>query len=626
MRNLLISIFTLVPLLAQTYSYDQAGRLLRVAYPNGGGLEYTYDASDNLTSVRSLNISPAPSGLQLTSDTSGVRLIWQAVSGAQAYLVYRTVGDSGDWQEIGRVNALSFIDPSATPGVAYSYRIAAQTPSGLTAYSEPVTLSTSAPTDPRSTRELSLGSGAAASIRTTGTSQETRAGYATVSLESGEAPYGLAVFQLIQNGVVVGETGVPASPPSRGNRIFVENRDALTSPGGQFTGTLNINTGIAFVNPNTETANYRITLRDRNGNSVASGQASLPAGHHTTRLLTDLQQIVPDFAYPSDFATTSQFGTLDITSDRPLSAMALRLTINQRGELLFSTTAVVDTQLAVPTTPMLFAHLPEGGGFNSKIALINTTPSEQTGQLRIFDDFGAAFLVRTMEGETASVFSYRIPAGGAWAIETDGSSANVRAGWVEVNPDPGQTTPSGSGTFRYAQNGIITTESGIPAALTTTSARVFVDLSTGYGTGIAIANPGSPGTITFRAFALDGVSPAGSPGAPVSLPANGHTAAEANALVTGLPAGFVGTIEMDSATPFVALTVRSLFNARGELLFTTFPVADQTRPAPSPVIFPHLADGGGFRTELILLSPRNSSQSTVRLFDSAGSPLLTISQ
>jgi hypothetical protein len=91
--------------------------------------------------------------------------------------------------------------------------------------------------------------------------------------------------------------------------------------------------------------------------------------------------------------------------------------------------------------------------------------------------------------------------------------------------------------------------------------------------------------------------------------------------VAGLPADFVGVMEASSTTPFVALTVRSLFDSRNDLLFTTFLVADLTRPAPSPVIFPHIADGAGFQTELILIQPTGAASMTVRYLDDNGQAL-----
>jgi hypothetical protein len=107
----------------------------------------------------------------------------------------------------------------------------------------------------------------------------------------------------------------------------------------------------------------------------------------------------------------------------------------------------------------------------------------------------------------------------------------------------------------------------------------------------------------------------------VTLPASGHLARVAGDFISGLPAGFTGVLEVSTPEPIVALTVRSLTNNRGDLLFTTFPVADLRRPAPAPVIIPHIADGGGFQTELILIEPGGASSLTVRYFDDDGQPL-----
>jgi hypothetical protein len=86
------------------------------------------------------------------------------------------------------------------------------------------------------------------------------------------------------------------------------------------------------------------------------------------------------------------------------------------------------------------------------------------------------------------------------------------------------------------------------------------------------------------------------------LAANGNSAQFADELISGLPAGFTGILDISSTLPFSALTVRSLTNERGDFLITTFPIADFNQPAPSPVLFPQIADGGGYTTTFILLS------------------------
>jgi hypothetical protein len=53
---------------------------------------------------------------------------------------------------------------------------------------------------------------------------------------------------------------------------------------------------------------------------------------------------------------------------------------------------------------------------------------------------------------------------------------------------------------------------------------------------------------------------------------------------------------------------------------TTFPIADATRAAPSPIVFPHIADGSGYTTQFILLSPGGGAGTTLNLYTEASAP------
>jgi hypothetical protein len=107
----------------------------------------------------------------------------------------------------------------------------------------------------------------------------------------------------------------------------------------------------------------------------------------------------------------------------------------------------------------------------------------------------------------------------------------------------------------------------------------------------------------------------------VALKSKRHTAAFVSQQISGLPEAFRGVLDITSDSPIAALTLRSLVNERGEFLLTTFPVADSSRPAPYPIIFPQIADGGGYRTEFILLSPSGPSSTTLSFYGESGAPL-----
>jgi hypothetical protein len=152
---------------------------------------------------------------------------------------------------------------------------------------------------------------------------------------------------------------------------------------------------------------------------------------------------------------------------------------------------------------------------------------------------------------------------------------------------------------------------------------VFVDFTNGHDSGLAIAATSATAIpVTLQAFQNDGITPVGTV-TTRSLLGNGHIAAFASELIPNLPANFVGVLDVSAPTDFAALTLRTLFNARGDFLMTTFPVADLARPAPptSPLIFPQIADGGGFVTDYILISAGGSSGASVSFLSDDGSPL-----
>src|SRR5262249_32857825 len=158
----------------------------------------------------------------------------------------------------------------------------------------------------------------------------------------------------------------------------------------------------------------------------------LPPNAHRAKFLHELQSIAPDLNLPSDFPTGVLYGSLEITSTQPVSVLGLRLTTNQRGETLLTSTAVADLSQPLNNSPVYFPQVADGGGYTTTIILSNTAGTTETGTIAIFDDTGAPLLVRQAGETTASTFSYSIPPAGTFVFQTDGSPASVRAGWIQV--------------------------------------------------------------------------------------------------------------------------------------------------------------------------------------------------
>jgi hypothetical protein len=152
--------------------------------------------------------------------------------------------------------------------------------------------------------------------------------------------------------------------------------------------------------------------------------------------------------------------------------------------------------------------------------------------------------------------------------------------------------------------------------------RIFVDKSQGHDTGLAIANPTMEGSVAvLQTFQMDGRTPVGSGPVTVTLAANGHRAAFAGEFISGLPDGFSGVLDISSSTRFVSVTLRSTTNSRNDFLLTTFPVADLNQAAPNPIVFPHIADGGGYTTAFILLNSSGTATTSLRFLSDSGTPM-----
>ena len=457
---------------------------------------------------------------------------------------------------------------------------------------------------------------------TDGTHQPTKVGYAKVTMVSGTPPYATAVFRYRKNNVTITEAGVPASPPTNEAKIFIDYREGVDAvPAHEEVGQVDINTGIVVVNTGTSTASITYTLRDIAGNYITSGTGTLQAGHHYARFINQFSEVASGFTLPGNFATATQFGTLEIASGQPLSIVALRMTTNQRDDILFTTTPVADLTDTVSYDPVYFPQFADGGGYTSSLILLNTSGGTETGTLQILDNDGLPLVVNQVGGTSDSSFAYSIPPNGAYLLRTDGFPAVTKVGWVKLIPNGGTATPIGSGVFGYVDDDVLVSESGVPAAGSSTHARVYVDLRSNHNVGLAIANlEATAANITINAFQMDGSTGVGTSAGPLALPGNGHSAQFANQLINGLPASFTGVLEITSPTPFTALTLRSLDNERNDFLMTTFPIADAGQSAPSPIIFPQIADGDGYVSEFILLSSGAPSSSLLDYYDESGGP------
>jgi hypothetical protein len=213
------------------------------------------------------------------------------------------------------------------------------------------------------------------------------------------------------------------------------------------------------------------------------------------------------------------------------------------------------------------------------------------------------------------------------SVATNGLG-DLKVGYGRIVPDAGSTTPSGVAIFGFRQNGVVVSEAGVPSSPLITAGRIYAEVSGIQGTagavntGIAIANPNNQdATLTFY-FTDEAGSD--SQTASFTLGANQQRANFLDEAPFNSGASFRGAFSFSSTVPVAVIALRGYYTERAEgseFLITTLPVVNTGAPASiSPVVIPHFADGGGWRTQVVLINPTDAVLTGTAQFLSPGSP------
>lgn len=434
-------------------------------------------------------------------------------------------------------------------------------------------------------------------------------GYARIVPESGNStPSGVAIFGFRQNNVLVTEAGVPASPLVQAARIYAE----VSGP---------VNTGLAIANPGGATANVSFSFTNAQGVDFGSGTTAIPPGGQIARFLNEA---------PFNPGQAIQ-GTFSLTSDVPISVIALRGYTNERGEFLITTLPVVDPAAAPGTGNAVLSHYADGGGWITQVLLVNPTDGVLTGNVSFLTGAGAPATV-TANGQANSTFPYSIPRRTSVRFATSGAGATTLSGSIRVNPSGGTSTPSALVVFTFRPGGTTVTEAGVPASQGTVF-RTYVEGTGAIGqigaiqTGLAIANTTtSPSVVTLEAFNLDGSSTGQT--ATVNVAASGQDAKFLIELFPNLPLPFRGVLRISTNGGGISVVgLRGRTNERGDFLITTTPPTNESgTPSNNELLFPHLVNGGGYTTQFVVFSgiAGQAVSGSIRFFrqDGTGLPLI----
>ncbi len=258
--------------------------------------------------------------------------------------------------------------------------------------------------------------------------------------------------------------------------------------------------------------------------------------------------------------------------------------------------------------------------FATSILLLNPTAETASGRVDFFAPDGSPLQVALKSSaESATSYWFHIPPKGSTVLTTDGGGPGS-TGYAKVVA----TGPvGGSAVFaEYAENGDLLTEAAVGSAEPMDFFVFPVDVSPGYNTGIAVANPRSDGAASLY-FKL--LNTAGETLATRSLTLGpGHQIAT---FVSGpgqlFPdvSNFRGSLQVLSDTPLPAVALRSTSRT-----LTTLPAAPMNQTyQPATFYFPHIVVGNSwsrYQTSILITNPGYFPVSgTIRFVRSDGAPM-----
>ena len=182
------------------------------------------------------------------------------------------------------------------------------------------------------------------------------------------APSGVSIFSFQKDGTTVSEAGVPASTSGAAFRLYVEASGTPAQPHS-------VRSGIALTNTSGTPTTVSLELTGLDGTATGPTESlTIPASGHIARFIDEF--------FPA--LTTPFAGILRIASAAPdIAAVGLRLAINQRHDILVTTTPPVDENAVPAASGLFFPHFVDSGGWTTQFILYSGTPGgTSSGSLR----------------------------------------------------------------------------------------------------------------------------------------------------------------------------------------------------------------------------------------------------
>jgi len=414
-----------------------------------------------------------------------------------------------------------------------------------------------------------------------------------------------------------------------------------TTPSVSANGTAN---GIVWATENTDPAvlhaydAMNLATEFYNSNQAAKGRDHFGAGN---KFITPM--IANGKVYVGTTSGVGVFGLITATSAQPVisaisPAIAIQGTTSQAilaGVNLSGATSVTVSGAGVTATI-------QSGGTDTQLPLSLTVDATATLGARSITVITAGGSYTLDSALSIQAPAITVPTTTPQPI-TEVEQGIIHSGYIILTPDTNTTAPTPQVTFGIVKGGLVQSQAGMFPGPMTTDASLFVEVIPGIGRnlGVALANPGSTtNTITLTMRDAGGTL-AGTP-VTVLLQPQQQIAKFVTEMFSSsvIGAGFRGSLEAQSSTPFAVLGLR--FSGTD---FSTFPMlmngttpgvtsrvltSGSTPNTPlagniggnTAAVIPQFAMGGGWATQIAIVNDTaNKMSGRIDAFDASGNPM-----
>jgi len=410
-----------------------------------------------------------------------------------------------------------------------------------------------------------------------------------------KTPHAHAIVQQQAGGNTIYQTSFEAQIPSMVLRFYAEGIGDFDAGKPKSS-----RTAIAIANPSSAAATVQLDLTSFDGSALGTSSPIQIPGYGQTVVF--LSQVPGLQSVKAPFRGILR---LNVAAGTGVTAASARVLINERSDYLITATGPLNEDAGLPGR-LVFPYMTDSTGYTTEFILIAPR--------------GTA--------ATSATLHYLAPDGSPLQV------ASLQLGSVQIVPFGGFNTPHAHAILSRKEGGVLIFQTSLEGELPLQTFRIYAESMGDFDAGtlgstrtaIAFANPSNtPVSVRLELRGLDGGLMRTSQ--PLAIPASGQVAMFLNQIpgfeTLAVPFEGILRVTAPSGSGITGAGFRGIFNERGTALFTTTGPLIENAGVRGMVVFPHLAEGGGYTMKFIVVggTAGQSNSGFLRFFNQQGNPL-----